>query len=675
MTTPQILILAILAATAGMFMWGRWRHDMVAVGALLACVAAGLVAPPDAFLGFGHPAVVTVACVLVLSRALQTSGAVDVLARRVLPPKAGVTVSIFALCVLVAVLSAFMNNVGALALLMPVAIQIAGRLEVPPGRVLMPLAFASILGGTTTLIGTPSNLIVSGFRANQSGMGGFSMFDFAGVGLPVTVLGVAFIALVGWRLVPARRTAGTSGFETGAYLTEARVPAGSKAAGMSVDELEVLLGDADAQIVGLVRNEVRMFAPRAGRQVRAGDILVIEAEAGTLAQVLSLLGLQLEEDKRPEPAEPEPKESESETAESETAESKAAESKAAESEDPASGPVSRPDTPGERPAAPPAEVLRTAETEAKAEVEADPDPETKEVAERAEPSDDYVLMEVAILPNSEVAGRSAKDLLLRTRHGINLLAVSRQGQRSLARLRTLAIRVGDVLLLQGPREVLLDFAGEMGCVPLAERELRIPDRRKSLLSVGILLLSVFVAAAGIAPAAVAFAGGVLLSMAIRTVHPRAVYTAVDWPVVVLLGALLPVAEAMQSTGTADLLARFLIDNVAQGGAVLGLAVILVTTMVLTDLMNNAATAAVMAPIAVGTASQLGVNPDTFLMAVVIGASCAFLTPIGHQNNTLILGPGGLRFGDYWRMGTVLQLIIFLVSMVMLTIVWPLGQAQ
>ena len=667
MTTSQVLILAILAATAGMFMWGRWRHDMVAVGALLACVAAGLVVPADAFLGFGHPAVVTVACVLVLSRALQTSGAVDVLARRVLPPKAGITVSIGALCVLVAVLSAFMNNVGALALLMPVAIQIAGRLEVPPGRVLMPLAFASILGGTTTLIGTPSNLIVSGFRANQSGMGGFAMFDFVGVGLPVTVLGVAFIALVGWRMVPARRTAGTSGFETGAYLTEARVPAGSKAAGRSVDELETLLGDADAQIVGLVRNDVRMFAPRAGRQVRAGDILVIEAEAGTLAQVLSVLGLQLEEDKRPEPAEPEPKESESKSAESKAAKSETAKSETAKSETAASGSESRPVAPPYARADSAAEVLPAAETKA--------DPETKAVAERAEASDDYVLMELAILPSSELAGRSAKDLLLRTRHGINLLAVSRQGQRSMARLRTLAIREGDVLLLQGPREVLLDFAGEMGCVPLAERELRIPDRRKSLLSVGILLLSVIVAATGIAPAAVAFAGGVLLSMAIRTVHPRAVYTAVDWPVVVLLGALLPVAEAMQSTGTADLLARFLIDNVAQGGAVLGLAVILVTTMVLTDLMNNAATAAVMAPIAVGTASQLGVNPDTFLMAVVIGASCAFLTPIGHQNNTLILGPGGLHFGDYWRMGAVLQLIIVVVSMVMLTIVWPLGQVQ
>lgn len=659
MTTPQVLILAILAATAGMFMWGRWRHDMVALGALLACVAAGLVAPSDAFLGFGHPAVVTVACVLVLSRALQTSGAVDVLARRVLPPTAGITVSIGALCVLVAVLSAFMNNVGALALLMPVAIQIAGRLDLPPGRVLMPLAFASILGGTTTLIGTPSNLIISGFRANQSGTSGFGMFDFVGVGLPVTVLGVAFIALVGWRLVPARRTAGTSGFETGAYLTEARVPAGSKAAGMSVDELETRLGDADAQIVGLVRNEVRMFAPRAGRQVRAGDILVIEAEAGTLAHVLSVLGLQLEEDKRPAPSELEPKDPESkESKESEGSEG--SEGSAGSTEDP----VSQTAASAAPPAKPPAEVPPAAGEGASLE--------TKSVAKGAEVSDEFVLMEVAILPSSELAGRSAKDLLLRTRHGINLLAVSRQGQRSMARLRTLAIRVGDVLLLQGPREVLLDFASEMGCVPLAERELRIPDRRKALWSTGIMLLSIAVAAIGLAPAAVAFAGGVLLSMAIRTVHPRAVYAAVDWPVVVLLGALLPVAEAMQSTGTADLLARFLIENVAQGGALLGLAVILLTTMILTDLMNNAATAAVMAPIAIGTASQLSVNSDTFLMAVVIGASCAFLTPIGHQNNTLILGPGGLRFGDYWRMGTVLQLIIFVVTMVMLPIVWPLA---
>jgi di/tricarboxylate transporter len=613
MTPDQTLILAILAATVGMFLWGRWRHDMVAAGALLACVLAGLVPPASAFAGLGHPAVVTVACVLVLSSGLQRSGAVDALTRHVLPAGAGPTLSIAALCVLAAVLSAFMNNVGALALLMPVAVQIAARLELPPGKVLMPLAFASILGGTTTLIGTPPNLIISGFRANQSGHGGFAMFDFGLAGVPLTLAGLAFIALIGWRMVPARAQPGAAGFDTGAYLTEARVPEGSKAAGMRLREIELELDAADAQIVGLVRNDVKMNAPSGGRIVRAGDILVIEAEVGALPGVLSALGLELEE----AAAAPAPADSAAGAAPEDTG--------APADEGPA----------------------------------------------RRERGDDLVLMELVVRPESALAGRSASDLLLRSRYGLNLLAVSRDGARARARLRTLRLRPGDLLLMQGPSDTLAEFAGDFGCVPLAERELRIPDRGKAITASLIMIAAVAVAALGLLPSAVAFAAGVLASMALRTVPPRAVYEAVDWPVIVLLAALLPVAGAMQSTGAADLVARLLLDTLARGDAVIGLALILVTTMVLTDLMNNAATAAVMAPIGVGAATQLGVSPDTFLMAVAIGASCAFLTPIGHQNNTLILGPGGFRFGDYWRMGLPLDAIVIAVALPALLLFWPL----
>ena len=622
MTHDQLLILGILVATVAMFLWGRWRHDMVAVGALLGCVLAGLVSPAQAFAGFGHPAVITVACVLVLSLGLQTSGAVDALTRRVLPVKAGPPLSIAALTALAAVLSGFMNNVGALALLMPVAIQLSARLDLPPGKVLMPLAFGSILGGTTTLIGTPPNLIVSGFR-DTAGLGGYGMFAFTPVGLALTAVGVVFIALVGWRLVPARKQAGVEGFETGAYLTEARVPDNSKSAGMTLREIEQLLDETDAQVIGLVRNDVRVTAPRAGRRVRAGDILVIEAEAAALADALSRLGLKLEEAKETKPRK-----------EVEEGEAAATENGQA-----------------------------SADTDATAE--------TGDYAEKTEHSEDIVLLELAVLPGSTLAGRSASDILLRTRYSINLLAVSRHGQRSMARLRTLSLRPGDLLLTQGPPEAISEFAANFGCVPLAQRELRIPDKRRAILASGIMLLAVATAAFGLLPAAVSFAAGVLASMALRTVPPRAVYDAVDWPVVVLLASLLPVAGAMQATGAADLVARVLLDHIAQGDAVLGLAVILVTTMILTDLMNNAATAAVMAPIGLGAASQLGVNPDTFLMAVAIGASCAFLTPIGHQNNTLILGPGGFRFGDYWRMGLPLDALVITVTLPMLLLVWPL----
>jgi di/tricarboxylate transporter len=645
MTHDQTLILTIIAATVGMFLWGRWRHDMVAVGALLVCVVLGLVAPGKAFSGFSHPAVVTVACVLVLSRALQLSGAVDVLSRTVLPDSASPTASIAALAALSAVLSAFMNNVGALALLMPVAIQIARRLDLPPGKVLMPLAFGSILGGTMTLIGTPPNLIISGFRADQPGMGGFGMFDFSMVGLPLSAFGIVFIALVGWRLVPARHQAGTAGFETSAYITEARIPDGSSFEGKQVRDLTAILADLDAQMLDLVRNDVYVRSPRPGKILKAGDILVLEASVDAMTEVLSRLDLKLEEDKP--------------QANAEGPDSPA-------SDEGAGLPGESPDRLGVVEDAG-MDVAESADSTAGG---ASPDGDG-ETSVRATPSAESGLAELAVLPEARIVGRSASDLLLRSRYGINLLAVARQGAFTVARLRSLKFLPGDVLLMQGRLDVLTEFANSYGCVPLAQRDLTFPDKRKAVLASAILAVSVIVAALGLLPASVSFAGGVLASMALRTVPLRSVYDAVDWPVVVLLGALLPVAGAMQSTGAADLIARLLLENVAQGNAIIGLAVILVTSMMLTDFMNNTATAAVMAPLGISAALRLGVNPDTFLMAVAIGASCAFLTPIGHQNNTLILGPGGFRFGDYWRMGLPTDILVIAVSLPMLLCFWPL----
>ncbi len=628
MAEDQWVILAILAATVAMFLWGRWRHDMVAAGALLACVLAGLIAPAEAFAGFGHPAVITVACVLVLSQGLQSSGAVDALTRVVLPANAGRLITLAALMGLGAFLSGFMNNVGAMALLMPVAIHVSQRLDLPPGQVLMPLAFGTILGGMTTLIGTPPNLIVSGFRA-EAGLGSFRMFDFTPIGLAVALAGVVFVALIGWRLVPARKQSGVEGFESGAYITEVRVLEGSKADHMSLREIEIELAEVDAQIIGIVQREVRLIAANPGRRVHAGDILMIEAEADALSDVLSILGLKLEESVKPE------------------------ESAEAEADDAPAGKEARKDK---------------EEQSAKDEENADEDESDTDSPPK---TGDVMLMELAVLPSSPLSGRSASDILLRTRYGVNLLALSREGRRSMKRLRSIALQSGDLLLMQGPPESIAEFAADNGCVPLAQRDLRIPNKRKIWEASLIMLFAIGGAAFGLLPAAVSFAIGVLASMALRTVPPRKVYEAIDWPVIVLLGALIPVAGAMQTTGTADLIARFLIENVAQGHAIVGLVLILVVTMFLSDLMNNAATAAVMCPIAIGTAAALGVSPDSFLMAVAIGASCAFLTPIGHQNNTLILGPGGFRFGDYWKLGLPLELIVVAVSVPMLLVIWPL----
>ena len=633
MTQDQAVLLAVLAATVALFLWGRWRHDVVALLSLLACVAAGLVPASDAFAGFGHPAVVTVACVLVMSHGLRTSGAVDALTRRLMPGAGGALLGVAALTGLGAALSAFMNNVGALALLMPVAVHLARKHDLPPGRVLMPLAFGTILGGMTTMIGTPPNLIVAGFRA-ETGAGSFAMFDFTPVGAAVALAGLAFIGLVGWRLVPVRRGAIDEAFDTGRYLTEVRVDADSRVVGMRLGAVDDEIDEDDAQVVGLVRHETRLTPPNPGRVVREGDVLVLEAEPEALGTVLSNLGLRLEE--------------------ADVAD-EAVEAVATEEEAVAAG--------GKERAPTDAEVAAGVQDDEGGKVGAD---EREERDER-----DVALQEYVVMPQAQLIGRSAADLQLRTRHGINLLAISRQGQRSIRRLRATRVRAGDVLLLQGARQALAGFALEYGAVPLAEREIVVPDARRAWLAGAGMLLSVGVAALGLVPAAIAFAAGVVAFMLLRVVPPRDVYRAIDWPVVVLLAGLLPVAGAMATTGTADVLAGLLLDGVAQGRPVLTLALLLVVTMTLSDFMNNAATAAVMCPVAIGAAAQLGANPDAFLMAVAVGGSCAFLTPIGHQNNTLILGPGGFRFGDYWRLGLPLEIIVVVISIPLLLVVWPL----
>ncbi|MBU0883395.1 MAG: SLC13 family permease [Gammaproteobacteria bacterium] len=608
MTQDQGLIFAILAATMGLFLWGRWRHDIVALGALLACVITGLVPDQEAFAGFGHPAVITVACVLVLSFGLQRTGAVDAMAQRLLPANAGPMLSIAALTGLGALLSAFMNNVGALALLMPIALKIASKQELPPGRLLMPLAFGTILGGMTTLIGTPPNLIVSSFRA-QSGAGPFAMFDFSPVGVAVALTGVLFITLIGWRLVPRREVVGVASFDTGTYITEARVKEGAKADGKSLREVEQLLEEADAQVVGMVRNKLRLSAPNPRRILQADDVLVIEAEPEALGEVLSKLGLQLE-----------------------------AEQKSAADED---------------------EKNDKAAAESKSEEKKDSS------------NDDRVLQELLVRPDSQLIGRSASNIRLRHRYNINLLAISKQSHRSIKRLRSTLFERGDVLLMQGDSADINDFASDYACVPLADRAISIPNPAQAGFAAGVMLLAVILAAFGVLSAAVAFAVGVLVFMVARIVPLRLLYQSIDWPVIVLLGAMIPVAGAMSATGAADLLARLLMEHVAQGNPVVVLTLILVVTMTLSDFMNNAATAAVMCQIALSAASQLGVSPDALLMAVAIGASCSFLTPIGHQNNTLILSPGGFRFGDYWRLGLPLEILVVLVSVPLLLLVWPL----
>lgn len=695
MSLDQIVILLILAVTVVLFIWGPWRHDMVALASLLACVFAGLIEPEDAFTGFGHPAVVTVACVLILSRGLQNTGAMDALAHKVMPRRGGITLAITTLTALGAGMSGFMNNVGAMALLMPVATDLADRYQLPPGKVLMPLSFGTILGGMTTLIGTPPNLIVSGFRAS-AGAGSYGMFDFTPVGLVVALVGVLFVSLIGWRLVPARTQAGAASFDTGTYLTEALVGEKSAAVGKSLAELVKMIGDEDAQVIGLVHNNARVSTAMPGLRVRAGDILVIESEPESLSAVLSNLGLSLtpaaeetdkdngkqngkDKSKRKGNGERgEETNGEAEQSSARAAASDGSARKSGEAEQVTIPPeLTRVDRrqPGGTSENSPEEAGREVEQESEQDKQEgetqDEKQEEEQEKKRARDRADLTLRELVVMPDSFLIGRSAENLRLAGRYEINLLALSRQGRRSVKRLRSTPLMAGDALLMMGTEPNLRNFANEQRCVPLAQRDISIPNKEKAYVALVAMALAVAGAAFGLLPAAISFATCAVAFMALKVVPLRNMYEAIDGSVIVLLGALIAVAGVMESTGAADVVAKSMLDNLARGNPVIALVLILVVTMTLSDFMNNAATAAVMCAIALSAAAQLEVNPDSFLMAVAIGASCAFLTPVGHQNNTLILGPGGFKFGDYWPMGLPMEVLVVAVSVPTLLWVWPL----
>jgi len=596
MTVPQATVFAILLAVFAMLAWGRFRHDVVAFAALVAAVLSGLVPAKDAFEGFGHPATVTVALVLILSRAMTGAGATEWIGRLVQPFIHRPGTHIAALASLGSVMSFFMNNVGTLGLLMPVAMQTAAKVKRNPSVVLMPLSFGAILGGLVTLIGTPPNVIVATYRADALGES-FAMFDFTPVGGTVMLVGLAFVALIGWRLVPERRPSGdeVEAFELEKYMTEARVPGTSaKAHGMELREIEEEADKSDAAVVGLVRGKKRIPMSRKTTTLQTHDVLLIEADPEGLDALLDSLGLK---------------------------------------------PV------GDR-----------ARGKARSQFLE---------AENAS------LAEAVVEPRADAIGRTAEDLHLQRRFGVTLLGVSRQGHAHSGRFRDFRLRAGDVLLLHGEDERLAEAMAGLGLLPLRERGHAYGRRSGAPWMLSIFAVAIAAASLGFVAIPVALAAAATLIVALGFMPLREVYEAVDWPVIVLLGALIPVGGALESTGATALIADTVVSVTAGLPAAAVLVMLMVVTMTLSDILNNAATAVVMAPISVELAERLSVNPDAFLMSVAVGASCAFLTPIGHQNNALILGPGGYRFGDYWKMGLPLEVLIVAVATPMIMLVWPL----
>ena len=503
----------------------------------------------------------------------------------------------------VALCSGFINNVGALALLMPVAIWMSREAGRSPSLLLMPLAFGSLLGGTMTLIGTPPNIIIASYRET----GSFGMFDFAPVGLAITLAGIAFITLAGWRLTPRRGKPDDGGklFSVGDYVTELRVPDDSSHIGAT---LHSLLTQADAEkdvvVLALIRDDKRSLAPSTFSVLRGGDLLLVEADTDALQEFLDSTGLEL------------------------------------------------------------ANVEESSSEESDEDESAPEKPHEKSLSEG-----DVRLMEAVITPESGLIGKTANRLNLREQNGLNIVAVARQGQRLQRRLGDISFQAGDILLVQGEEEALRVTLQGLGCLPLAERGLRFGRERNALLASGLFVAAIAVIVVGWLSPPVALVACAVAMVLSGVLSNQEAYRAIDWPVIVLLAAMIPVGQALETTGGAELSASWMLMLGSGGDAWVVVAIVLMGTMLLSNVVNNAAAAILVAPIALSLSGQLGIAADALLMAVAIGASCAFLTPVGHQSNALVMEPGGYRFGDYWRLGLPLSLLVTLVAVPAILAVW------
>jgi len=597
LTLDQAVLFAMLSATLVLFVWGRWRYDLVAVAALLLVFVAGLVPAERVFLGFGHPAVITVAAVLVISRGLLNAGVVDTMSRLLTQVGSRPIVQVATLTGIVVLLSGFMNNVGALALLMPVAIWMSRQSGRSPSLLLMPLAFGSLIGGLITLIGTPPNIIIALYRA-ETGVPAFGMFDFTPVGVGVAVVGLLFISLLGWRLTPGRegQIAPEELFEIEDYISEVIIPADSKFVGQTIFHLHAAIEkETEAVVVDLIRGDRRLPAPSEYEVLKAGDILMVKAAPEDLEALIEVLDLGLVE--------------------------------------------------------------------------------SKDLAKVPLESEDVHLMEAVITPDSPLAGKTAASLNLRHYYGVNLLAIARHGRRLKLRLGQTQFIIGDILLLQGSDASLQAFLKDFECLPLAERGLRIGRTPRVFIftAIGVFVAAMLLSAFNLLPVQIAFTAAAVIMVLAGIVSPKEIYESIDWPIIVLLGAMFPLGYALESSGGAQLIAGKLLrvsEHFSPGGT---LAVLMVGTMLLSNVVNNAAAAVLMAPVAITLAKGMAASVDPFLMAVAVGASCAFLTPVGHQSNALVMAPGGYRFGDYWHLGLPLSVLVAVVAVPLILYFWPMAQ--
>jgi len=588
-THQQALAFGLVAVTIAMFVWGRFRYDVISLVALLASVLLGLTPAKKAFDGFSNDVVLIIACALVVSAGFARSGVIEAVLRPITPRLKTARSQVPVFVVATAILSMATKNVGALAILMPMALQTARRTKTSPSSLLMPMSFASLLGGLVTLVGTSPNIIVSQVRQELYGKP-FGMYDFAPVGLGLTALGVLFLSFA-YRILPTSRSPTETmdaALAGNAYVTEVEVPEGWTSAKPRVGDVRAR-AEGDVSVMALMRDGKRRASPHANTHLRPGDRLLLEGDQQALEAVIARAKLKLTRSDRPVAME--------------------------------------------------------------------------------EATEEIRLVETVVMDGSSLVGESARSLNLHGEHGVNLLAVSRSGYRLRQTLRSVRFRAGDIVLLQGGERTLPGAIKALGLLPLAEREVRLGGIRRVLAPVAILAAAMLAIAFHVVPVAIAFFAAAVAMVAVGGLRMREAYAALDGPVLVLIAALIPVGEAIHATGGADLMAGLLSHVLGGAPPLLSLGTIMLLAMLSAPFMHNAPTVLVFGPIAATFAQRLGYSPDAFMMAVAVGAASDFLTPVGHQCNTLVMGPGGYRFSDYPRLGAPLSVVVLIVGTLLISRVW------
>ena len=593
----QVIVIAVIIVSLILFVQAKLRYDVVAMLALLVITLTGITPAESAFSGFAHPAIITVAAVLVVSRGLLNVGAMDPVTDLVNKLKGGIEIKLLLLMGITAFFSSFMNNVGALALVMPVAIKIGKDNNLSPSYLLMPIAYASLFGGMLTEIGTPPNLIISKYR-DQYVSAPFNFLDFAPVGLVLTIFGILFVSLIGYKLIPNRRAKADPNmlFKVEDYLSELVIPEGNKLVGKSIRDLSSIQS-FDVNILSIVRNKANIIAPHAHEILEAGDLLVVRIDPSELAKLIDKTGMMLKGAKL-----------------------------------------------------------------------------TSDESGKLLTASEHSLIEIVLRDDSPLIGNTAKSIRLRNDYNVNLVAISRHGVYLRGRLGEIHFRTGDILLMQVADQNIHTVLSSLKGLPLAGRGIVIgtPDqKRRRALGLGIFAFSILMTTFGVLPVQISFAMAAVLLVLTKIITLKEIYESIDWPVIVMLGAMLPLGEAIETTGAADTIANLILGMNGMLSPTMIVGLLMFVTMGLTNLINNAAAAVLMAPIGVSLAVGLGVSVDPMLMAVAVASSCAFMTPIGHQSNTLIMGPGGYRFGDYWKMGLPVTIMFLIIGTPLILLFWPL----